>query len=240
MASIINITRGDPTVVNRYLADQLGEAERLAFEEEMLRDPEVLKEVEATARFKAGLMQLRATGELAALQAPGTARLRLAFAAAAVLAMLVIGLGVQQWQGRGSRMLLAGAPLSLPSGRVYTLFSTRSQGADLVIDLPPVRRALQLRVLPDIGDERSHFRAALSAEGAAATSAAIVEDLQPGADGFVTLFVDSGRLVPGRYRLTLEQTGDTAGSAETGAAETVGAAGTAAFTLEIRPAGTSP
>jgi hypothetical protein len=229
MASIISISRGDPTVVNRYLADQLGEAERLAFEAEMLRDPEVLEEVEATARFKAGLMQLRASGELPALHERGSSRLRLAFAAAAVLAMLVIGIGVQQWQGRSGRMLLAGAPLSLPSGQAYTLFSTRSQGADLVIDLPPVPRALQLRVLPDIGNERSHFRAALSADGVAAKPAAIVQDLQPDADGFVTLFVDSGRLAPGRYRLTVEQTPDTGAAAET-----------AAFTLEVRAAGSAP
>lgn len=229
MASIISITRGDPTVVNRYLADQLGEAERLAFEEEMLRDPEVLKEVEATARFKAGLMQLRATGELAALQAPGTARLRLAFAAAAVLAMLVIGLGVQQWQGGGSRMLLAGVPDSLQIGQRYALLSTRSDETDVVIDLPVSRQAIALRVLPDAGDAQSRYRVSLSGPGADAARASSVEGLQPGPDGFLTLYLDSARLTPGLHRMVVELE-----------SRTEAAAAIDTFTFRVRKVGAGP
>ncbi len=60
----------DHHIVARYLADQLAEAEREAFEVYYLEHPEMLREIEATARFKAGLAQLQASGDLAALMKP--------------------------------------------------------------------------------------------------------------------------------------------------------------------------
>jgi len=211
MSSIISISRGDPTLVNRYLADQLGEDERHAFEQQMLSDPEILREVEATARFKAGLMQLRTSGELAGLLAPPRSRANYVVAAAAVLAMLVMGIGLLRWQGGAEGPLLVASLTSLadqsgallPAGQTLSLLSTRSQESDVVIDLPASRQAIELRVLPDSGDIQSRYRAVLSKDNAAAAAGAI-EDLRAGTDGFVTLFIDSARLTPGRYRLTIE------------------------------------
>ena len=54
----------DHHVVARYLADHLTDDERQAFEAYYLEHPEAVKEMEAVARFKAGLHHLQQSGEL--------------------------------------------------------------------------------------------------------------------------------------------------------------------------------
>lgn len=54
----------DPTLANRYLADQLTEQERDDYETFLVSSPEAVRELEATARLKVGLEKLRKTGEL--------------------------------------------------------------------------------------------------------------------------------------------------------------------------------
>ena len=51
-------------VVARYLADRVTDNERSEFEAYYLVHPEIVQEMEAAARFKVGLMQLRDSGEL--------------------------------------------------------------------------------------------------------------------------------------------------------------------------------
>src|SRR5690606_27918771 len=113
---------------------------------------------EATARFKAGLMQLRTSGELATLLKPQPQRsfTRYALAAGVVLALLVVGIGMPRWQGGSAPLLVASLTSlvdqrgsSLPVARTYTLLTTRSREADAVIELPATRQAIELRVLPD-------------------------------------------------------------------------------------------
>ena len=50
--------KDDPTMASRYLADQLSDSEREAFEASLLRNPDVARELEATARMKVGLGRL--------------------------------------------------------------------------------------------------------------------------------------------------------------------------------------
>ena len=54
----------DPTIASRYLAGQLTDAERAAYEAELEKDSKALRELEATARLKVGLERLRETGQL--------------------------------------------------------------------------------------------------------------------------------------------------------------------------------
>ena len=55
----------DQHIVARYLADQLSDSEREAFEAFCAKNPEMFRELEATARFKGGLARLAESGELA-------------------------------------------------------------------------------------------------------------------------------------------------------------------------------
>ena len=84
----------DHHIIARYLADRLPEPERDAFEAYYLEHPDLLREIEAAARFKSGLAQLRDSGELGALleATPWYARWRyLAIAAAAILVIVELG-----------------------------------------------------------------------------------------------------------------------------------------------------
>jgi hypothetical protein len=81
----------DNHVVARYLADRLTDDEREAFEAYYLEHPDVVQELEAAARFKVGLMKLRDTGELSRLLQREQRRQWPYFAAAAAVAVLVIG-----------------------------------------------------------------------------------------------------------------------------------------------------
>ena len=142
--STISISRGDPTLVNRYLADQLGEAERRAFEEQMLADPAVLlrsRRLPGSSRVDQPVR--RARWMRCRRRRRATRRYAVA---AAVLAALLIGLAVPRW-GSGRRAAarriarsarrLAASPCGSPDP---LLLSTRSDTADLVIDLATTPR----------------------------------------------------------------------------------------------------
>jgi hypothetical protein len=223
---VTSILKGDPTIVNRYLADQLAEAERSAFEAQLVADPDLLREVEATARLKVGLHQLRETGQLDALIAGERSHTPLFFSAAAALAVLVLGISLLRWNtDAGAPMLAAslsslvdqsGSPL--PIAGAHAIFRKRADAYDAVIELPASRQAIELRVLPDASAVTStasgadtRYRVSLSLIGASATAEASgsIERLQAADDGFVTMFVDSSRLSPGTYQLVVEsETGD--------------------------------
>jgi hypothetical protein len=216
---VTSILKGDPTIVNRYLADQLAEAERSAFEAQLIADPDLLREVEATARLKVGLHKLRETGQLDALVAGERSRTPLFFSAAAALAVLVLGISLLRWNtDAGAPMLAAslsslvdqgGSPL--PTAGAHAIFRKRADAYDAVIELPASRQAIELRVLPGASAVTStassadtRYRVSLSSIGASATAVGSIERLQAADDGFVTLFVDSSRLSPGKYQLVIE------------------------------------
>ena len=64
----------DHDVIERYLADQLPEAEREGFEAYFLQHPEVVQQLDRTAKFKSALMDLDAAGRLQPLLASSPAR----------------------------------------------------------------------------------------------------------------------------------------------------------------------
>jgi hypothetical protein len=210
---VTSIFTDDPTVANRYLADQLTEAERKAFEQRLIDDPAALRELEATARLKLALQKLRGTGRIEGLVAARQPRTPWLLSAAAAAAMLVLGIGVLRWSNDPAPMMAAslaslvddgGNPLSIAS--TYAVFHKRADAYDAVIQLPASRQAIELRVLPDLGRQQPPpYRASLSQIGTAGNTDPIVsiESLQPGDDGFVSIFIDSARMSPGEYVLDL-------------------------------------
>ena len=145
-----NKLKDDPTLASRYLADQLSEAERDAFETSLLRDPEVAQELEATARLKVGLGRLRESGELDKIVRARPFFERPAFlAAAASIGVLAIGLVFVRWQGATAPSVLASSASEFidVSGKALAVGSTppmlrlRSEKYDAEIELP--RHALR-------------------------------------------------------------------------------------------------
>ena len=212
-----NIFRNDPTTANRYLADQLTDAERAVFEARLLDDAAAMRELEATARFKLGLQKLRNSRRLDELVNEPTRRVPWLLTAAAAAALLVLSIGVLRWNAAPAPMLAAtvtslvdrdGAHLVVSN--VYAVFHQRAgEGTyDALLPLPPSRQAIELRVLPDAGPQQpppyraSLTRIPISGDTSAEATAAIA-DLSPAADGFVSIFVDSAQLRPGDYQLDL-------------------------------------
>ncbi len=218
----------DPTRASRYLADQLSEAECAEYEARFTQDPEAVAELEATARLKIGLKRLRQSGELSELIAgtgsPSSNR-TLMLAMAAGIAAVVIG--VSLWFPHvfpsGSAPILAsritgltdrnGHGLSVVS--TTPLFRTRAERYDAVIDLPPSRGAIRLRLLPSRPADSAHYQATLARirDDDSPEAPVAIGNLQPSAeDGFVDVYADSSLLSPGRYRISLtRETGGAAG-----------------------------
>ncbi|HKR34246.1 MAG TPA: hypothetical protein VJT10_05375 [Steroidobacteraceae bacterium] len=214
----------DPGLASRYLAGQLSPAELQTYEQHLLENPAAVRELEATARMKVGLANLRDTGQLEGLL---RARTRLgwqwpaALAAAAALVVIAVGL----WRGgdvarettlvaRASELMdTSGRPLA--AGSSYALLRTRSSSYDALVQLPPEPRAIELRVRPEV--PAPAYGVALSRIQADGSVAQIgnVGELKTEQDGFVRLYVDSSRLEAGPYLLVITPAEDRTATSTT-------------------------
>jgi hypothetical protein len=216
------VFRDDASIASRYLADQLSESERETYESALLGDPALVRELEATARLKAGLHHLRDSGELASLlREPRTFSTQFFLATAAALAAMIIGISLWRSDLTTSQPSLMTATLrslvdrsgrALPVASTQAMFHKRADTYDAVIDLPPSDAAIELRVLPGTEAPAAHYRVSLSRlkDDGSLEPLASVAGLRPAADGFVTLYADASKLTPGQYRLVISS--DSAGA----------------------------
>lgn len=229
----------DHHVVARYLANQLTDGEREAFEAYYPEHPEVVQEMEAAARFKVGLMKLRETGELTPLLQREQRPRWQYVAAAAAIAVLAIGTFLLIDRTPAAHPVLAASidalhatgrtPLTL-TGQ-YAILRTRGSAVDAEIELPPAGQALELRVLPEFAARPERYRVQLFRMSADDSMQSVAElgGLAPDIDNFVSVFVDADRLPAGQYRLTI------AGDPDTDARDKE-----SAFILRMRPAPNDP
>lgn len=197
----------DHHIVARYLADQLPEAEREAFEAYYLEHPDMVREIEATARFKAGLAQLQASGELSVLlkSPPWYARWRyLAIAAAAVV---IIGVAFYIRTPAPPLMAANLSALEGPSTIASSHAVLRRRGSvfDAEVTLPSTGEAIELRVLPEFTATDPHYRISLARldQDDQKEPLAEIERLSAGDDGMVTIYLNASRLAPGDYEVTI-------------------------------------
>ena len=210
-----SIFRDNATIASRYLADQLTDAERTAYEAALAEDPEILRELEATARMKVGLARLRSTGGLQSLLRPsGPFQTQFLVALAATVAAIVIGIGLWRSSIQTTRpeslagtlgALRSQVAYAMPLASTQAVFRKRDDAYDALVTLPAARAAIELRDLTDPVSPSGHLRASLLRIGDSTPdkTVASLAGLRPAADGFVELFVDSSILMPGRYRLFL-------------------------------------
>jgi hypothetical protein len=201
---------------NRYLTGRLSEAECVELEKRLTREPELLRELEAVARFKVGLQVLHERGELeAATRGPHWSYRWLAMAAA--IAVLAIGaLMFRSFVTPDERSMLAAVPAALtdrqgnvlPSAGTFTLLRKRVTTADAVIELPPPGRAIQIRVLPESPAQADGYSVSLWQQAPAADPRKLgsLSHLTPAADGFLVIFLDTTPLAPGEYLLVVSPT----------------------------------
>jgi hypothetical protein len=216
----------DHHVVARYLADQLPDDERAAFETYYLAHPEMVQELEATARFKVGLGQLRASGELATLlQHKPWFRQERYQAIAASIAIVAIALFLFLGRAPSFQPVLVasttaltdrlGDPLAIAAS--YDVIRTRSASADpdAYVELPASAQAIPLRVEPQFEARPARYRIRLLSVGDrdSLREVGTIAGLTPDpSDGYIPVYLNSARLVRGRYALILA--GDAGTSAE--------------------------
>ena len=204
----------DQHVVARYLADRVTDEERIAFEAYYLEHPEVVQEMEAAARFKAGLMRLRDTGVLPGLLQSTPRYRHRPYLAAAAVALLALGTFFVLTRAPNTNPLLAagiealrargeGAPVIASR---YAIVRTRGIPVDAEIAQSQAGQAIELRVLPEFTAEPARYRVWLRRVGADHSRETVAElgGLVPGLDGFVKMYLDGSRLETGRYELTIE------------------------------------
>ncbi len=202
----------DHHIVARYLADQLSEEEREAFEAYYLEHPEVVKELETTARFKAGLRELQRSGELDALIG-GRPRLLNRNLLAAAAAVVAVAIGLAFYLNRpAAGPLLAAAPamlrmdgdMQLAVTSTHQIMRTRSTAADATIQLPRTAQAIELEILPEIVGPAADYRVSLTRLGGDnEQQLATIGRLSPNENGFIEVYLDSRALEPGSYALKL-------------------------------------
>ena len=238
--SVTNIDLKELTTANRYLAGQLDDAECAAFEAELVRNPQSLQLLEATARLKVGLEKLREAGELAHALRPRPWHGRsLSVALAASVVALVIGLLLSRSSVELAGPMLLAANRStfvdlqgevLPVAATLAVFRKRVEAYDAVIELPSSPQSVALRVMPETPAESGRYRVLLLhlRDAAAPEAVASLAGLRPDGEGFVTVFANAWRLTPGRYRLVVSHdSGDDS------------PAGGDAFSIRVIPAPTS-
>ena len=138
----------DAGIAQRYLAGQLSPPEQEEYEQYFIRNPDAVRELEATARMKVGLASLRDKGQLDSLLqgAPTTSRRAALMAIAASVAVIAIAVGL--WRevrvpdgaalvASATRLVdSSGKPLAV--GAIYAVMRTRATDYDAVVTLPAV------------------------------------------------------------------------------------------------------
>lgn len=197
----------DNHIVARYLADQLAEPEREAFEAYYLEHPEMLQEIEAAARFKAGLAQLQDSGELAALLSPTPWYARWRYLAVAAVAILGIGVAFFT-QAPTPPVMVAnlsslGGPTTIASS--HSVLRRRGSPFDAEVTLPRAGAAIELRVLPEFTAAHSRYRISLARLDSddVKNQLAQVDDVPAADDGMVPIYLDASRIEPGDYEVAI-------------------------------------
>lgn len=202
--------------IRDYLVGRLSEAERLAFQDRLARDPTLVREFEQSRRLREGLRELRAQGYFTTSPPHARhertralwSRLRVAAAAVIVGASLLVA-----WRVHHESSVLTALPTTRPTSGAaplvaahFTFVSMRDGGSPKLA--LPSSGLIELRAAPEARTAES-YRVILirSPEGRAARRVGVVPRLRLGADGYVHCYADSSRLAPGTYELRIEPDG---------------------------------
>jgi hypothetical protein len=195
--------------VQNYLGERLSEADRDAFEEQLLSDPGLVRELEATLRLREGLAMLRDRKQLVTRRPQ---RVRLAAVAAACAGILVASmLYIRLHTAHPSPPVIAAsinalqgaAKVPLAVSKRYVFTTARAASTPSIFDLP-ARGALELQALTSSTDPASSFHLRLERrENQTTLVVGSLMRLVPDADGFVVAYVDASALRPGDYILVL-------------------------------------
>ena len=221
--SVIDIGT-DPERMRNFLAGRLLDDEDRAFSERLIRDPELVRELELTARLQEGLHVLCERGQLEGLLVPRK-RHPLAWLCGLVAAgVAVVAFTVALQPASHSTPVLV-AERALASGgsardagvvQQYSFVATRDRALPPAL-LLPARGTVEFRVAPPSPSPGFPYRVTLDRFDArhARSRVGTVSDLGLASSGFLYCYANAARLATGDYELRVEPEG--AGVSEVGA-----------------------
>ena len=208
----------DFATMRDFIVGRLSDSERRAFEDRLVREPALVRELEQSLRMREGLQQLRAQGYFAKpLRGANVRWVPLLVAAAGA------GVAVFLWLAR----VTGPSPILIPSldssttadmrslvAAHFTFVSMRGSPAP-ELDLP-AGGLIEIRAAPSSRAMTQRYRMTLVREqgGGPTQSVAAVDGLSAGADGYVHCYADASRLSQGSYLLRVEPEANIAGAAE--------------------------
>jgi hypothetical protein len=202
---MIDVSR-DLERMRDYLAGRLPEEERQTFEDRLVRDPALVRELEQTLQLQEGLTALREQGRLVS-PVPRLPTYQSWFPTLAAAAIAGVALFFLVHRSAGPASILSASlesTAATPAVAHFTFVSMRGSSAPS-LDLPS-RGLIEFRASPGGHDSSARYRVTLFRQDEGGTSAPVGElaDLAPSTDGYVHLFADASRLSAGRYVLRVE------------------------------------
>jgi hypothetical protein len=224
---------GDFARMRDYIVGRLSDDERRAFEDRLVCDPELVRELERCLRMREGLQQLRAQGYFARVASRGRSfRFWLPALAAAVVAGLAIFPWVQREMGAPPVLMASLEPRSradvAPLVAAHFTFVSVRGGLTPDLDLPSAG-LIEIRAAPATRLTVPRYRVTLVRrdQGGSVEPVGALAGLALSSDGYVHFFADASRLSQGSYLLRIEPDTTTPAIAE-------------AFPFNLRVGGTAP
>jgi anti-sigma factor RsiW len=207
----------DFATIHNFIVGRLSDNERQAFEERLVRDAALVRELEHSLRMREGLQRLRTHGYFTGA-APRAARSRAWMPA--LIAATAAGLVLFLWLSRA----VGPAPILTASleqvgavdmtRQVAAHFTFVSMRGALVpaLDLPDAG-LIEIRVAPGTLPPAARYRVLLvrQQEGMPEKPVAEVAALTIAADGYVHCYADASRLAAGSYVLRMQPDNNSAG-----------------------------
>jgi hypothetical protein len=208
--------------VQDYIAGRLSDTDRRAFEEQLVDDAGLVRELEESLRLREGLAVLHEQGVLEELRRPRRPGFRFAVAFGTAAAVLVGVLWLGHYFGKDSPPALAaslavlrgtsGPPLKVVHVYVFAAMREAASTPDLPL---PASGALELRALTALTGPGRTWRVTLDAtRNGKSSRIGIAQHVAPDADGFVAIYADASQLHPGDYVLLVDPDGSDETSGE--------------------------
>lgn len=192
-----------------YIVGRLSDDERRAFEDRLVRDPDLVRELEQSLRMREGLQQLRSQRYFAARASRGRSlRFWLPTLAAAAVAGLALVLPVQRERGTAPVLMSSldsrGAVKIAPLIAAHFTFVSVRGSSTPDLSLPAVG-LIEIRASPAVRSMGSKYRVSLSrrGQGGAPQPVGALGGLALSSDGYVRCFADASRLTQGSYLLSI-------------------------------------
>jgi hypothetical protein len=210
----------DFATMQDFIVGRLSDDERRAFEDRLVRDPALVRELEQSLRMREGLQQLRTQGYFGKAASRGAS---FRIWVPALLAAACTGLALFLWLAHvpgASPILVASLESRTADVRPlvaahFTFVSVRGS-ATPDLDLPSTG-LIEIRAAPSTRETFPRYRVTLvrQQEGGVAESVADLAGVGLSPDGYVHCYADASRLAAGSYVLRLQPDADTPGVAET-------------------------